>query len=388
MADNIVTSLELQLKGVQGAISGMNQVGAASRKMAFEAQAAETASFGKLAKFSGHIGGAGKYDYLFIKGIGEAIEQANGSWIKLSQGLATGAGFAAAAISINMVTEKAKELSDETDKLYEEMGKPKPGMFQNILDGYKSIWDEITNTPIVINTRAPTRDEFAAAATKSRGEEANRQYDALQPESQKAEFLRRYQAASAGESDPRKREALAAQLEESIKQERAASATWKTINDKLREELSVGIKGVAGKFFDAYNSGKTKDLGGTVGEQYSTFSAMQQEEDKAAAAAASLKKQRDQERLSLTKKEAEKEYSRMKRNTRDQLEDLINPKFASGDVTRGSAAAYSQIASFEARGNNQEEAKRLQKEQLEQTKRQTQILQRLTDKAIAVFSIN
>lgn len=134
MADTISTSLELQLRGVREAVTGLNQVGASSRAMAMETEG-HAEKFGKLSKVFGKVGGAGKLEFLAVAGIGEAIEGAHGSWSKFSQSLAQTGVYAGAAIAVGLIIDQARSLSEETDKLYESMGQKAPGMLKNWADG-------------------------------------------------------------------------------------------------------------------------------------------------------------------------------------------------------------------------------------------------------------
>lgn len=136
MADTISTSLELQLRGVREAVTGLNQVGASSRAMAMETEG-HAEKFSKLSKVLGKAGGAGKFEFLVVSGISEAIDGAQGSWSKFLGSVGQTAAFAGAAIAIDAILTNAHALSDETDKLYESMGRKPPGMMQNWLTGWK-----------------------------------------------------------------------------------------------------------------------------------------------------------------------------------------------------------------------------------------------------------
>lgn len=108
--------------GTLNAVNRFRQL-AAEQKKVVETTEAVTGKFTGLAKVIGHSFGAGRYEFMGIYAVGQVLEAAGKGMGTLMPMLANTAGFAAGAAGIGLVLMKAHSLSNETDKLTDNLKK-------------------------------------------------------------------------------------------------------------------------------------------------------------------------------------------------------------------------------------------------------------------------
>jgi hypothetical protein len=135
MGYSLATEIDVSTKGTATAAADLQRVAAASRQIG---DAGERGGMGinHLARAFGQLGGANREVFMLIRGITEATETAEGSWSKFAGAIGDTAVFAGAAIGIAFVIDKAKELSKETDELWEKAGQRPQGLWHNLLQGF------------------------------------------------------------------------------------------------------------------------------------------------------------------------------------------------------------------------------------------------------------
>lgn len=111
----LATQLYFQTTGAAEATADINKL----------ASAAEGAGgkFTGLAKFGAHLGGAGRYEMMFIRGLTDAIDSAGNSWRGFASRMGETGAFAAAVIGFNLISDAAHELAKETAEVNKELGK-------------------------------------------------------------------------------------------------------------------------------------------------------------------------------------------------------------------------------------------------------------------------
>jgi hypothetical protein len=76
----------------------------------------------KLAKFTGHLGGAGKYDFMLFSGLASAIEDSGGSLAKFGKNIGSTAAVVGAVVGLNMAFEEGGKQLDGINAKLKELG--------------------------------------------------------------------------------------------------------------------------------------------------------------------------------------------------------------------------------------------------------------------------
>lgn len=171
MSAVLKTEVQIAMDGTARVVQNFNEAAKASQSFTRDADAA-TEKFTGLAKVIGHLGGAGRYEFMAIYAAGEAVASAGKNFGEFTKIMGNTAVFAGMAFAMGMVVKEAKAISAETDAMWDALAKgtddevwreeleKQKGFFHNLKMGLREIFTGDVSSGVIGNLVASLYGQF------------------------------------------------------------------------------------------------------------------------------------------------------------------------------------------------------------------------------------
>ena len=394
MDNALAAELQIKTTGAAGSIAELRAV-ANEAKCVGEAATQGASGFGALEHGLSRLGGGSRESMMLLRGLGEAIRGAEGGWASFGSAIMQTGAFVGAAVAINKIIESAKEISEQTDDIYKQLGQPMPsGFFANLVEGWG----------IILGTRSGGGKETAPITKEeilsTKAGHMVKQGKEWEKERKKEDTLTgRFENWLASNKDAlarmsaHERETAFAESFAHIKeqftneknqakfenqQEEKRGSVLDRVTETMAEEKALGKPGWASSFFNEIQLGKagnTSDLG----LEAKVFERKWNDTNNRA-------KEMEGERQHEAKSALEKDYREKERLAENNLHELEHLRFAV-EAEEGSKEAYKLVTEARGSGEDKTELKRLQAEQLAAQQEMAKALLAIQQREVGVYVV-